>query len=585
MGTAACAAVPLLAAVLWACGIAGARAQVGGYCAPMAALLQENAALSDEELAREMGKCEAEAVACVSELAATEAGGWVRQSPGYDDGFGVPGLRVPLAGVRTEGGARRRCADCAMAAVLGAHDMETGRSSVRACLLDPGEGGVLGSIVGWASGQVATVGEAAWRVLEKPENCFSCVVLLFVVGSVHAVGEAGFGVLAGVVAVIGVPVFLIWLSVKLGRHLLAPVPAQGGVEGGGAWPEILAGLSRFLVAATLVGASAAGSDRDRIYQWMVSRVVTPAVSVGMGVGGEVAAGVLAEGGPERSAFGYAAQRWQELYRSARARLPDGVRAAVGPDGPASEMGAEVMKLASALHLVGSLGMARGVGYMVDAGQGSSRSHALVAVFAGALMLLMFGIFMVFLAVRLVDPLLRLAVVLAVSPLLVLAWVFPATQVAAWTGLRTLVHAIAFFVVAGVLYGVALQMVVLSIVGPEGFGPGGLERFLQDLHTGRDSVGPFGQVNVVRPAVTLVMAMVALGLAGQVSQIASMFAGLQPQGGVAESVERSGQSFGMGAVALGWHGMIAAGGYAGRFLWGGGRRLFGRGGAVSPGSMG
>ncbi len=562
---AGCAAV---AAGLWVCGIAGVWAQDGVLCGRLADTLGATGMFSEEELARELGKCEAEAALCISELEESEEGGWARRYAGLPRGIAV----VELEGVRSAGQARRLCAGCAGLAVMGANGIQDGRGTVRECLSDPGGGGLVGDMLEWASERVASVGRAAWEVLGDPENCFSCVVLLFVVGSVHAVGEAGFSVLVGVAVVIGPLVFLIWLTVKLGRHLVGTTAAQGGAEGGGAWPEIIGGSVRFGIAALFLGVGLGGSDV--VYQWMVERVVTPAVSVGMGVGSEVAAGVLSFGGSERSALGYASRRWEEMRDAAQARLPDAVAEAVGPGGPAEEMGIEVMKLASALHLVGSLGMARGVGYMVDAGQGSSKTETLVAVVSGGLMLLMFGVFMVFLAVRLVDPLLRLAVVLAVSPLLVMAWVFPATQVAAWTGLRSFLHGIAFFIVAGVLYGVALQLVVLAMVGPEGFGPGGLDRFLEDLTSVEDSIDADGHVDVVKPAVTLVMALVSLGLAGQVGQIASMFAGLQPQGSVSENVERSAQSFGMGAVGMMWHGAVAAGGIAGRGMGRVGRRLFG-----------
>ena len=538
------------AALCWAAWWGSALA-----CSNLAAEMREEGLFSEAEIAREVQKCEEERDACVASLV-EEDGKWFRVSERRVRGRPV-GTRDEIRGVATRGAAESRCGTCAGLVGIG------NRGSMPECL----ENAESSWVVGWLGRRVASIGRAVWEQLSDPEGCFSCVVLLFVIGSLHAVGEAGFGALSDVAIVVGPVIFLLWLAVKLGRHLTGVTPDRGF----SAWQEIGPGAARFAVAAVLLMMASEGGSG--VYSWMVENVVGPGLVSGMEIGAGVSRGVLAGSGGVGEIDAYVEERWEAMRDSSLRRLPASVAAAVGPGGVAEGMADGAMRLVSALHLVGSMGLSRAVGYLADAGQASNKIGGMVALLVGGLLMMLFGVFLVMLGVQLVDPFLRVAVALAASPLLVVAWVFPASQAAAWVGLRTLLYAIAFFVVAGIVYGMAMQIVLLSIVGAGDFSEG-IEAFLRNLNMGLDAIeqqSAGGDLDVVKPVVTALMTMVAMGLARQAGQIAGMFASFGAQGGVAEAVEQRTMGFGGQAMAFGWQGaMLAMGGgfRAGRGLFAG-----------------
>ena len=537
-------------------------------CGELADDLREGGGLTEDEIREEVRKCREEAQSC--EGALVERGGeWFYTWQGGF--FGQAQRELQVQGAGTEESARRRCGACAG---LVAAERQDG---MRECLSN--EDAAWGTA--FVARQVASVAKTLWLELSDPSRCFSCVVLLFVVGSVHAVGSAGFDALSGVAVVLGPVLWLLWLSVKLGRHLLGVTPDKGR----SAWAEIGPGAARLAVASVLLMMSAGGGRG--VYDWMVGNIVGPGLQVAMEVGAGVSRGVLAAAGSAGDVMDYARSRVTEMQSASVARLPGTVRDAVSGGGEAEGIADGVMSLAAALHTTGSMGLARAVGYLADAGQGCNTLGAVVSFLVGALLFLIFGMFLVVMGVRLIDPLLRLAVVLAVSPLLVVAWLFPATQQAAWVGLRTVLYALAFFLLAGIVYAMALQMVMISIVGPGDLAQG-VEAFLADLTVGRDAVAAGCNLDIVKPVVTALMALVAMALAGQVSQIAGMFSSLNAQGGVSEAVEQRTMGFGMSAGGLAVQTAAMSAGFFGRMVGRGVGRVragFGGGRMLGPGMGG
>lgn len=534
-------------------------------CEQLADALGEVEGLTDDDIREEVEKCEVEARSCVGSLVERE-GKWFYA--GRQPWLSLGARETEVQGVGTEQSAQRRCSACAG---LVAAERQDGMEE---CL---GNEDAAWGIAGIAR-RVSSVAKLLWLELSEPGRCFSCVVLLFVVGSVHAVGAAGFDALSAVAVALGPVLWLLWLSVKLGRHLVGVVPEKGK----SAWAEIGPGAARMAVAAVLLMMSAGGGRG--VYDWMVENLVGPGLQVAMEAGAGVSRSVLAAAGNSGDVVAYAQGRVREMQSASVARLPGMVRDAVSAGGEAAGIADGVMSLAAALHTTGSMGLARAVGYLADAGQGCNTLGAVVSFLGGLLLFLIFGMFLVVMGVRLIDPLLRLAVVLAVSPLLVVAWLFPATQSAAWVGLRTLLYAMAFFLLAGIVYAMALQMVMISIVGPGDLSQG-VEAFLADLTVGRDAVQQNCDLDMVKPVVTALMAMVAMALAGQVSQIAGMFSSLNAQGGVAEAVEQRSMGFGMGAGAMAWQTAAMSAGFFGRMVGGGFGRLrgaVGGRGVFSPG---
>jgi len=373
-----------------------------------------------------------------------------------------------------------------------------------------------------------------YRFLDDPGACLVCRVLGNVVVLFEQVGEIAFEVLAPAVTNLLAGGAAMLVAFQAARRVFAWGDSAAG------WLEQVVSGVRIVLASIVLATVSYGAEAGAVFRVLYDAVLGPAVQVAVLAGSEL----LVQIGRSGSAF--ESSMLSELDEEAEAII-----AALPEGDPAKESAlvAGVMKLAAGLHMVGRLGLAQGVGFIGDAAQtGSSfAGTAWIGAGIGILILLWFVVFVVLVGMRLVDPLLRASVVLALAPVLVAAWCFPLFRHMAVTGLRTLGYCCVYFLVAGVVYLVAFELVIASqnVVEARSF-DAIAERL---LCAGERLVEHDGEwrVDVSLAVLTLVAVMLANSLIGVVGQIAGMLTDYRSDEGIAAAAE--GEARGVGTKAM------------------------------------
>ena len=311
--------------------------------------------------------------------------------------------------------------------------------------------------------------------LAQPDACIVCSLLLTLLDIVRPVGAVAFDLLlVPTLVLLGVG-FMFSILIGAGKILLSPVQSSRP------WSDLAVSGLRFVIAilllggaATLTPASLSGATPpssncnsfDVLYGRLVEPFLGTSISLGMVLLDRVTLGSFTSAVPGSSGaspFLSQARKHAELYRGSAPTPATSARCAVAPASGAAASPAldNLLVYASGLQLLGSLGMAQGIGFLRDAQVVSKGGARWIAFIAGVLVLLLFAVFIVVAGVRLLDPLLRVLLVLALSPLLIAAWVFAPTRSAARVGLRAFAYAFFFFVVAGAIYGVAFSLILAS----------------------------------------------------------------------------------------------------------------------------
>ena len=314
---------------------------------------------------------------------------------------------------------------------------------------------------GWAVTIIDFFHEPAvslYNALGSTTACIVCQLLTTILSAVEPIGSSSYRLLVVPSAIfLGVGLAIV-LTLGAGRILLSPVQSQRP------WTDLAASTVRFLIALVLLGSAAsisggsvstapgvpgasAGDPFTVIYGRIVDPLLGTSVALGMVLLDSVTVGSIA-GAP------VAATGDGPLMAHARreADLQNG--------GPSTGLKG-LMVYAAGLHLIGRLGMAQGIGFLSDARLVPEGGSRWIAFIAGVLLVLLFAVFLVVSGLRLIDPLIRVLLVISLAPLLIVAWVFGPTRQAARVGLRVFAYAFFFFVIAGLVYGIAFTLLTQS----------------------------------------------------------------------------------------------------------------------------
>ena len=383
-----------------------------------------------------------------------------------------------------------------------------------------------------------------YEFLDEPGACLVCQLLGNVVVLFEEIGVIAFEALAPAVTNLMLAGAAMYVAFLAGRRIFG----MSGDDAGRGWSEQIVSGVRFLIASVVLTTASYGADAGTMFRGLYDGMIGPVVNLSVLAGTELLVAVGSSGG----AFGSVMLRELDAETEAMiAGLPDG--------DPAKEstLVAGVMRLAAGLHMVGRLGLAQGVGFIGDAAQTGSSvdATAWVGGAIGVLILMSFVVFVALVGLRLVDPLLRAAVVLALSPLLIAAWCFPVFRQAAVTGARTLAYCCLYFVVAGVVYLVAFEL-IMAVQRP--VDAGSFDAVARSLLCAGERLtehdGQF-RVDVPLAVLTLVSVMLAHSLIGVVGQIAGMLTDYRSDEGIAGAAE--GEARGIGTKSMMVAGYAAA----------------------------
>ena len=319
---------------------------------------------------------------------------------------------------------------------------------------------------------------ALYLSLAQPESCVVCLLLLTVLDIVRPIGAIAFDLLLVPTLVLLSLGFMFALLVGAGKILLSPVQSARP------WTDLAVSSVRFVIAIMVLGGAAlltastlsgtsAASSRCNSFDVFFARLIEPfmgtSVSLGMVMLDHVTLQAFrSDTSTAHSPFLAEARYMAERYRANHPR-PSTTRCRPGAPPSSTTLAGfdNLLVYASGLQLLGSLGMAQGIGFLRDAQVVSEGGGRWIAFIAGILLLLLFAVFIIVAGIRLLDPLLRVLLIVALSPLLVAAWVFAPTRSAARVGLRAFAYAFFFFIVAGVIYGIAFSLILASAATSSG----------------------------------------------------------------------------------------------------------------------
>ena len=199
-----------------------------------------------------------------------------------------------------------------------------------------------------------------------------------------------------------------------------------------------------------------------------------------------------------------------------------------------ELAGSVNRLAWAAHTVGILGLARAAGFLADRHGGQVGLYNVLAAVLGIVMAVMFIYFVVRSGMRMLGPVLRIALVLTLSPVLIAAYAFGWSRHAAHAGLRALAYAAVYLLLAGLVFALAVQVM---LVGFAGVGAGSYEELVRALSEGGEAFLGNGEVDIAKVIVTFITMLMAEGLMRSIDTVAGQVAQYEAQGGdVGEQVE-------------------------------------------------
>ena len=326
--------------------------------------------------------------------------------------------------------------------------------------------------VGLLVGTLGNLAMGLFTRLSDPDNCVVCFLLVALVDLVVPIGQAAYGfLLTPVTLLLGVG-FAVALTVGAGQVLYTP----SGSGGGQAWQGLIGTSVRFLTALILVGGAASlgtpapaagtpGASPRGPFLELYCRLLSPALGISVSTGLLLLQSTSTATDASDSAIATGGGLMDQARLDATLYMADRASGtpcdAVTPGRPEGSGLYGLSVLAAGLQRVGQLGLAQGIGFIRDAGVAGAGGERWLAVVGGVLVMMMYGVFLVTAAMRLVDPVLRVILVLSIAPLLCAAWVFKPTRRASEVGMRTLLYAIFYFVVAGAVYGVAFAVVTTS----------------------------------------------------------------------------------------------------------------------------
>ena len=417
------------------------------------------------------------------------------------------------------------------------------------------------------------------RKLQEPTNCITCLVVVYSAIKMEDIAIEGFNIIAWPCLIFVMALFGIWVLLKL-------VPVVGGMTSAqsmGGWQPLLGGFCCFVLVLVFLGVYVAkgGNDKDRVdnsfADYMFKNIVAPGLSIGAGMGTAITDHIIASGSPDLKRWmdnpdpncqhsgcpTYREQVIEGSYQTlASYKLVDPntlAKIKAGTNGIGG-MTRNLLGLTAVINFVGAMGMSRAAGYLGDAQKSRGAFSGAFSALIGILLLMAFVTFMLYGVLRLVDPLIRLMTILALSPVLAISFVFPSTRQVATTGMRGFLYAVAYLAVCGVVYSIVVQFLMVSFVSDiSGAGTQTVAEFLNDLAEGTDALLPSGKLDVVKPLLTFLIVSIGIAVLAYVPQLAGLLSGYSGAGGIGDEIRNTLQGLGRTGISVGVHGAMAAGG--------------------------
>ena len=391
-------------------------------------------------------------------------------------------------------------------------------------------------------GNVSDAARSVYTNLARPEACFVCGILVNLVRIFALLGSAAFEILALPCLLLMVAAFAVFLVVKIAPGVVGMSVNQVRPI----WRELIGGCTRFLIAIILLSGMAvsSGGSRggpsvfDEMYHGLLAPLLGGSAALGLTLldavqGGGYASVIMEKAQEEANQFLDTSHLGMRKMRKSEEALMKGV-----------------VYLALGLHLVGRLGIAQAVGFISDAATvGGTSMMAWVGALIGLVMIALFAYFLIVVGVRLLDPLIRITIVFALLPLLIVAWVFGPFRSMAERGMRTFGYCCLYLVIAGVVYSVAFELVVgtqsrmmaLTKSNTAAPNPVSYDQIAAALldSGGILTVGAAPNnlsINIALALATLVVVFLAQSVIGMVSSMASMLTDYQVSESMAEQVE-------------------------------------------------
>lgn len=261
-----------------------------------------------------------------------------------------------------------------------------------------------GEALGSLAGGFTTLGED-WLTPQEfyscvlARNCFACAAARQIWGGVAGVGAHLYVALAGDMLKLLAAFFLLWIGATLLKALASPQ----GVDADTLWQQILNRSGAVLLVAVLMGYGASNSPeqgRDTVFDY----TLVPILDV---------AGTMATGGSCRQL----------------GDMSQGIAAA----------SQGIICIVSSVHNTFSLGIAAGYSLIKTATFGFSVTEGvkfdLWPVITGVGIIIVFALLLCASPVYVLEPVFRLGMLVAIYPLLVLAWAFPISRSVAKDGLE------------------------------------------------------------------------------------------------------------------------------------------------------
>ena len=412
-----------------------------------------------------------------------------------------------------------------------------------------------------ASNDAFDWGSGLMLQLVRPEACFMCTLVLGVVRFIHIAGSAAFSVITAPVLIVMVAAFLLNQTFTISRHFLS----AGRIP----WATTIAPFIWFTVALLLMGAlhqgAATGIFAD-LFHGLLAPFLTLSLSAGQIVLDSMALSFVTAQDPSSTFSGFTVSR--DILADDHMRLSQSNFGAVDPSSSQYEMLSGLTRALMSIHMICILGMSRGLLYLTNL-TGLVSLTGWLSVVIGVVLFVAFLVFFLVAQARVIDPLVRLAVVLSFSPLILATLPFPGLRA---TTLRPVLRALgycgAYFLLLGIIYGLVvyfmLQSFTYSVDLPQ-IDPAKLfttfvsrEASLGDAHPGFNSLQTvtisgttYTTLKISGPLLILVSLLLCYGLVEAMTVFAAGLASYDLQRDVGQVASQQIESVGLvvGAVLL------------------------------------
>ena len=399
---------------------------------------------------------------------------------------------------------------------------------------------------------IGTPGELLLKaLLEKlshPQSCFPCIVLHSVSNVLSGISETAYSLISVPIGIVLPVCVAVWIAVRAARYFAALSASMERTAR--PWKDMLESGGLFLVAAiatgllatdnsysvlssivyqlVLLGASGASAVSD-IFHDILS--VTHATTVS--IPGIPATTIIVPANPAEEGQVYA----------------DYLMPSVSSD-PADLVLYYVLVLAGAMHHISAQGIGLAATYWACMHSVPNNvPHQLLLLAIGGILLLLFIVLLVSSALRLLDPLLRVFFVLALSPLLFAFLPFRTTRSLFVAGARAPLYAAVFYLITGIIFTI-MFVLLAQYLGAD----------LKWPDKSSDQFSPMcrqsGVVDIYHTLQVFLSVLVAQALVQQAGQIAGQLTDYRLQGGVGEQVGQQAMSLGRSTAMMGAYMVMA-----------------------------